>query len=140
MSWYLTKLASISDADIISGFDVDQDNWTCDNWKVYYTRIKAKYGQQKASDTIQLDVGNAGFFANVNNCKYDCDFVNFFDGEGITGGNIFSKLYCGTSNAVSSVAGAVDNVAQTASFVTSPVILIGALVTIGYIYYGRKRK
>jgi hypothetical protein len=150
MSWYSTVHASIGDADILSGFDEDQDNWSCDDWRTYYNRIKAKYGKQKAIDVILSDSENGGLFANIDNCKYDCGFIQFFEAESeefANSGNVFSKIYCGASqvvdttvSVVTDVGDTVKNVTTTAKVVTSPIILIGGLAVLAYLYYNNNGK
>lgn len=116
----------------------DIDDWSCDQWKIYYTRNKAAYGQAKAISIVSTDSANtSSITSNSQFCKYDCDFVNFFAKEGLVTGNIFSKAYC----TVDAVATAVENTADTASnvtgslksFTSSKLFSIGLIAGLGYL-------
>lgn len=105
-------------ASTYAGFPPDIDDWSCDQWKQYYINNKAAYGKAKAQDILNADIANTNSLtSNIQFCKYDCDWVNYFHGEGLDTGNIFSKAYCATDAAVT----AVQNTAQTVSNITAGV-------------------
>lgn len=79
----------------------DQDYWGCQHWRTYYDRNKQSLGKAKAIEIFRVDSDRIGWWADLYKCKYDCDFVNYFENEmGENVGNIFSKVYCGASTIV----------------------------------------
>lgn len=112
-------------------FPEDQDDWNCDNWKIYYTRNKAIIGQQSALQLVQTDVSNLNPYADVWVCKYDCDFVEFFENEGLPTGGIAGDLAC-TTGAV--VTGVKDLATGLGSGIKMASVLIPVGVGIGAIY------
>lgn len=163
-SWISTVKPTSTVPSTYSGLPADQDNWSCDDWIIYYKRMKAAMGKAKALEIVQIDAGNTGFFANIQFCKGDCDFINFFKSEGLPTGNFISDLYCGASsvvqsttravtNVAASTSTAVSNVASSASEVVSnvagtagtlsrmlPIIVIGGVAVAGFIAYKRYGK
>jgi len=125
-----------------AGFPPDMDDWNCDQFKMYYQNNKAIIGKVAALQLIQNEAAKLSFTSTISNwCKYDCDFVNYFKNEGLTTGNIFSTLYCATSNvvdAVGSVTGAVSNTADFFSGLTKNKLLMAGLLAGGaYYFYNR---
>jgi hypothetical protein len=121
-----------------AGLPGDIDDWSCDQWKIYYTRLKVAFGQAKAIAIISQDSANTSILTSDSQfCKYDCSFVQFFAKEGLSTGNIFSKAYC----TVDSVVTAVQNTADTASnvtgglktFTSNKILSVGLFAGIGYI-------
>lgn len=124
----------------------DMDDWGCGHWITYFQKNKDLLGQQEAIDILRIDTDNVGWFADLHLCKYDCDFVDFFQEElGESVGNIFSKLYC-TGSTVVDAAGTLAAGAHGGIKVLSvlvPVAVIGAAVWgVSYAYqqYGPKKK
>jgi hypothetical protein len=120
------------DPTTFKGFPVDQDDWSCAQWKQYYENNKKAYGKRKALSIIDIDTSNIGVLAKGNYCRYDCDFVNFFTSEGLNTGNLISKTYCAANN----VADAASNVAKTVSdFTGSKIIMTGLLMAGSFVAY-----
>jgi hypothetical protein len=124
----------------------DSDDWTCANLKNYYLEVKKVYGKEKAKQTFESDISDISFFATANNCKYDCEWMNFFKDEGLNGGNIISNIFCGASNVAKTVnnstdaiSKSTDNVGKTVSFLTNPVFLVVGLGVAGY-WWAKKKK
>ncbi|MDX2195717.1 MAG: hypothetical protein NW207_04810 [Cytophagales bacterium] len=147
MGLFWTVSPTISDADIVAGFEKDIDNWLCSQWRTYYERIKIKYGQAKALDVIRIDSERIGWFAKLHNCKYDCNFIDYFKKEGLEGGNLISKVYCaGTdvAGAIGDTASAVGNVGDVLSALTDKKILLSGVLIAGitfiYINYGKQKR
>lgn len=130
---YRVSNAPVADA---IGLPKDADEWSCGQWKSYYLQLKTKFGKARALQLFEQDVAGASFFASVNNCKYDCEFVRSFQREGLQAGNIISKLYCTADTVVTAtgdVAGAVGNVGKTTNILTSPpILMIGAGIALFY--------
>jgi hypothetical protein len=119
-----------------AGLPADIDDWSCEHWRTYYSRNKALLGQQKAKDIINLDMGNISAFSNAQWCKYDCDWVAFFQKEGLTTGNIISKGYCTVDNvatAAQNTTQSAANVSQSLKGITSvPVVSLALIAGAGY--------
>lgn len=126
----------------------DMDDWDCGMWKLYYQKMKAAKGKQYAIDTLEIDSGRVGMFADLQWCKGDCDFINYFKSEGVPTGNFITDLYCGTGEVISTVTGAVVDVAQGAGAVAKgasntaktlglilPIIVLGGGGLVLYRYY-----
>lgn len=122
--------------DTYAGLPADMDDWSCGHWKVYYERNKAKSGKTAAGQLLLSDVGRVGMWADVHMCKYNCDWVQFFEGEGLPGGNIFSKLYCTVDN----VADTAQNTTQFTKTLTGNGILFAALIGGGIYFYNKYGK
>lgn len=129
-----------------AGFPKDMDDWSCSQWIAYWNRNKAGLGVAKAREIFLIDMDNIGSFADVNTCKYDCGFVNFFKKEGFQDvGNIISNAYCAAdsavntvSDAVTSVSDTVGNVGDTLAMLTKPKVLIAAAILGGIVWYNYK--
>lgn len=121
-----------------AGFPEDTDNWSCGQWKTYYQNNKAIIGKAEALKLIEVDMGNIGEFADGQYCRYDCGFIDYFKGEGLEGGNIFSKIYCAGEGTVDVVSSGVDAVGGIADFVTdvarNKLLLLGAAAGAYYLY------
>lgn len=114
------------------GFPADQDDWTCAQWKAYYENNKKVLGKAKALQIINIDTDNIGFFSTGQYCRYDADFVNYFENEGLNTGNVISKTYVASSNVVD----AGGNTAKFVSGVTSSKPLMGVLLLgAGFLAY-----
>ena len=132
------------DPSTYSGFPEDQDDWGCEHWKEYHKRNKNIYGSEVAKSIILTDSDNVGWFADIHLCKYDCDFVDYFEKElGESVGNIFSKIYCVGSEVVeagdSLVSGAHGGI-KIASFLLPIAVIGGVALAANYAYktYGKK--
>lgn len=136
MSWYNTVLPSSKDARTYSGLPRDQDQWTCEDWKVYYQRIKTYSGTRTAQSIVEKDAGRAGWFSNLHLCKYDCPWVTYFNGQGLEAGNIFSKLYCAAENTAGGIGNVSSNVKKILTFATSPAGI--ALIATGLYLWKKK--
>lgn len=140
--------ASITDPLIVGSLNlpVDITDWSAQNWVDYYKTLKAKLGKDKAQSYFLTDIDKIGFWDNANNYKYDCDFVNYFKGEGFQVGNLFSNIYCSTTTSIYNTLDTVQNITDSAKKVSNytPLIIIGAIGLIGYIAYqnygSKKRK
>lgn len=146
MAWYRKVKPTYSFPNLPDDLDI----FSCADWKIYYEKLVVALGKVKASSELQREGGRAGMWANLQYCKYNCDWIRYFTKQGLpNGGNIFSKVYC----AGDSVATAVNNAATTAGNVTgalskltnNPIIPIVAMGAIGYYFYknhyaGKKKK
>ena len=132
-------MPSAPDSSVYRSLPTSTDDWTCADWQTYYLNCEKQYGSARAAMIVQSDGDRVGWFAKLHLCKYDCNWVKWFTARGMSGGNVFSKLYCG----VEDVAGSVGNVAGTANSITSalqkywPIIAIGAILILGN--NGKKR-
>lgn len=128
------------------GFPEDMDDWSCTQWMAYWNRNKNGLGLAKAREIFLIDIENVGSFADVQTCKYDCGFVNFFKKEGFQDvGNIISNAYCAADSAVNTVSTAVEtvsntvgNVGDTLAMVTKPKVIIAAAILGGILWYNYK--
>jgi hypothetical protein len=121
-------------------FPADQDDWGCQHWKVYYDRNKELGGEVYARELILTDSERVGWFADLHLCKYNCDWIDYFNKQGMPGGNIFSKLYCAGDNVADTVketTSAVKNVGMFTRKVTgSPLLWVG--IGLGGYYLANK--
>jgi len=150
MGIFSDTIPSAPNLSTYSGFPSDQDDWNCSQWIAYYKNCKKFYGQDKAISIISIDAENSSIFADVNACKYDCNFVKYFESEGFGSvGNIFSKTFCTADKAVDvvkdavttaeTVVDSVGNVGDTLAIVTKPKILIALAILGGFVYYQYKK-
>ena len=131
MGWFTNEIPSINDPEVILGLPEDMDDWGCDEWKLYYNRIKRDYNRQVAYDTWVIDTGRVHAFATGNWCRYNCDFVKWAIKEGLgdtLGSNFISKIYCGLENVSSGVESATRTVKHIA-----PLLVVGG-VAVGTWY------
>ena len=157
MAWYSVVSPSSPLPSTYAGLPDDMDNWSCANFITYWENLKAStIARANARAIFLADVGNTGAWADVNLCKYDCSFVNYFESEGFADvGNIFSTLWCAANTvatatntvatAVSAGAPAVSNTASAASNITSdlskltqPKALIAVGIVGGLLWYELK--
>jgi hypothetical protein len=149
MGVFSTIAASYPDAakrkGIYAQFPEDMDDWSCSQWMAYHRDILVKHGRASAKYYIEQDAGRVGWVADLNECKYDCDFVKYFAAYGMSVGNIFSNLYCAATTAVTAVkdsAQAVSNttkgVANATSILSSGKLFIAAGI-IGGIWWLNKK-
>lgn len=124
-------------------------SWDCAQWKMWYEKNKIKYGFSAAKDKFINGWTYADNWAWVwrltagQSCGIDCDFINFFRGEGIdvaiTGAENLCTLVAVTTNlidATESVSETVKNTAALSSYVV-PALAIGALA---YIVINKTKK
>ena len=119
-----------------AGFPLDQDDWVCAQWDSYYERNKTALGQKKALEIFSIDTNRVGSFANLELCKFDCEFVKKFRA---LGWNItwLSTVYCGAEEVVEAggeiISGAATGAKGFAGLLKfAPWILLG-----GAAYYYR---
>lgn len=121
-----------------AGFPDDMDDWGCGHWKNYYLANKAIIGKDRALQIVDADSSSIGMWADGLMCKYDCAFTEFFEKEGLSVSNIFSKLYCAGENVVDAGANVVESAEGITDFVSSvansKILLIGAALGGYYIY------
>lgn len=146
MGAFTTIIPSSTLASSYAGFPPDMDDWSCAQWKAYYLRNKAAYGQAKAVEIVDIDSERVGTFSTVNNsCKFDCEWLAFFNKEGLKYTSLISLAYCGSVDVVEAAkntAGVVKNVTGTVESVTSNKGLLLAVLAIGgglYLYHNNKK-
>lgn len=140
MGIFSTVLPSDNDTNLYPNFPRDMDDWTCSNWLNYYKNLKEKYGKDKALQIFTTDIEKVGWFANVHNCKYDCDWIAYFKAEGLTGGNFISKIYCTGVNTVDTVSDVAGNVGDAVKTVTDKKFIIGAgILFAAYLFYKHQK-
>ena len=138
MAWYSSVQPLYKYGDLPD----DLDNFSCGNWITYHNRLKSGFGKDKAISIVKKEVERVGMFADIHACKYDCDFVNFFEKEGYGNvGNIFSKTYCTSVQVVDTVGNTVKNTGDTIagvgnvvnSLINTKTIIAGGLIFAVYM-------
>lgn len=138
----MAQLEEIITADSTPDYDSwgPDTYWSCDQWIQYHKALKEKWGQDKANK-IWLDAFEKqdSFEHAYNWCKYDAAFADYFAKQGLSVGNIFSKIV----NSGGKLVDAVSNVASTASSSTNALKFVGPalVVTAGIllIFWGYKK-
>tara|TARA_R100000231_G_scaffold112229_2_gene83211 strand:+ start:1222 stop:1671 length:450 start_codon:yes stop_codon:yes gene_type:complete len=105
-------------------FGVD-DYWTCNDWMIWHTRLKAEYGLTTANEIWMTAWNEQGAFeSNYNWCKYNCTFAAFADRNNLPVKNIFSRLTCGVVDVSSNIADGFTTGAKVVR-VAIPLAVIG---------------
>lgn len=118
------------DSSTYADLPEDQDDWGCQQWRVYYDRNKASLGKSEAVEILRMDTDRIGWFADIHNCKYDCEWAHYFERElGEDVGNIFSKVYCGSYQIV----GAAHSGISIIRSLTPALIFAGAFMGYNYL-------
>lgn len=139
-SYPLSKSKGIYDQ-----FPNDMDDWSCMQWIQYHKNILYRNGRASAKYYLENDGSRIGMFADVNNCKYDCSFVEYFRGQGIDVGNIFSNIYCAgavvvksAKDTAESVSNVVTGVTNTTKVFKSGNLFLAGLLGVGIYYINKK--
>lgn len=140
MGIFSTIRPSSLHASTYTSMPEDMDDWTCTMWKEYYQKNKSIIGKSSALLLIEKDSERVGSFADIQMCKYDCAFVDYFAKEGLKAGNIFSKLYCTGENVVDVVGNVTKNAGGLVSFITSPFVLLTLGGTGAYMWWKDKKR
>jgi len=107
------------------------DYWECADWMAWHKALVQKYGVSAANDRWMSAWQKNSWDAATNWCRYDPNFVNYMDSQGIETSNIISRLWTSTTN----VATNVGTGAETLSNVAKYVVPVGLLIIGGKFVY-----
>lgn len=119
------------------------DYWDCWQWKEWHVALESHYGLAVANQIwVAAWLDQDGTANPFNWCKYDSDWVDYFESKGLDMGHFLSDLFGAGTNLGEGAADLVDGVASTASTIGSvlPIILIGTGLYLGYEYYQNYKK
>lgn len=116
------------------GWGID-DYWTCNDWMIWHSRLKAEYGLSTANEKWitawnEQDVWES----NYNWCKYNCDFAAFAQSNNLPIRNVFSKLTCGVVDVGGNIADGFTTGAKIVK-VAIPLAVIGVGVFYAFKAY-----
>lgn len=116
------------------GWGID-DYWTCNDWMIWHSRLKAEYGLSTANEKWitawnEQDVWES----NYNWCKYNCDFAAFAQANNLPIRNIFSRLTCGVVDVGGNIADGFTTGAKIVK-VAIPLAVIGVGVFYAFKAY-----
>ena len=115
-------------------FGID-DYWTCNDWMIWHTRLKAEYGLTTANEMwITAWDKQDSWESNYNWCKYNCDFYAFTKKNGIDVSHLLSRTICGVVNITDDVADGISGGAKVVK-VAIPIAVIGVAIFYGFKAY-----
>lgn len=137
---YATSRPSIG-SNITAQSEPDYDEWgwdeywTCADWMAAHQKRVLAYGVNAANEWF-IDRWSAqdGFMAPYNWCKYDADFANYFNSQGINVGWLLSNVFVTVSNVTQDGLSIIEDTTDSLSkFIetlkpASPFLLAGAIV------------
>jgi len=115
------------------------DYWKCDDWVRWHKLNVQELGQETANEKFIHWWDEQSAWANPYNwCKYDSDFYNYFDDQGIDTGWLLSKVIVAVDTAADGVVDAGEGLKTT--FKLSKYILPIALIGFGLSWLYKKGK
>lgn len=143
--WFSSTRPTSQYPQTYAGLPEDMDKWSCDDFKTYYQRNKAIIGKTAAIELAMIEYPRLSWTSTIYNwCKYDCNFVRYFEAEGIPdSSNIFAQIYCIGNTAVDATGNVIDtvgNVTNTLSTLTSNKVVVLGLLGVGAYYFLNKKK
>ncbi len=107
----------------ISADTMPVSEWGCVEWMTWHKRLVVKHGTELANEIFQSEWDKQGIFdPELNFCRYNNDFVNYFLSKGLDVRSFISAIF---TNVTEVVAGGTDDIRETVEEVG------GALVTTG---------
>ncbi len=128
--WYDTKEPGSPRADTYADLPEDQDDWGCNQWKIYYDRNKAEFGAQKAKEITLIDIEKLSIWANIYYCKYQCEWIDYMKKEGFPVDNIISNLFCSIAEGTETV----RSMSKAGNVVAKALIPVGLIVGVFYLF------
>lgn len=119
------------------GLPDDMDDYVCSDWQIYHSRNKQALGLQKANEIFLIDVGRIGNFASMWVCKYDCDFIEYLNKNGMPYNSLLTNMYCATEN-ISEAVQTISEKTNTVAKISLPLILGG--LGLAFIYKDEIKK
>lgn len=108
--------------------------WSCSDWVTWHKKMKEAYGREKANEIFVTAWDDQSAFASPYNwCKYDREFVRYFESQGLKGGHFLSNVLVNTGEALEATSEGVRSLgkgirkAGTTTKYLLPVILIGGI-------------
>lgn len=96
----------------------------CDQWIAYHKQLLNLYGREKANELWLFYWAKLSPWSNNKNwCKYNNEFNNYFQSQGIDVGNIFSDIINTGGDIVDAATGALSITAKIAQ-VAIPVLVV----------------
>ncbi len=114
------------------------DYWTCADWKMWHMQMVPVFGATQATQKwAQAWAQQSVDMNSYHWCRFDADFVNYFNDYGITFDPV-SGVIVSLTNVINSAGGAVSNVASGAEFLTSLIKPVSIALVIGGAYWAYK--
>ena len=104
------------------GYD---EYWTCEDWRIWYTKLKDHYGKSQAytiwtNAWLKQDIWES----NYSWCKYDTHFTEYMKAEGINVGHVVSNIINTGGEVLEDVTGGIVNTTKLIKY-GLPFIVIG---------------
>lgn len=120
--------------------------WNCADWQAWHEALEAYYQSTTTANGIWksawLHEDNYCFALGqficpvTSNCRYDCDFVEYFASKGMEIGNLFSNTVCDLSNIILNLTESAQNVSQGVKDTTKTVSKLLPFAAVAVIGYG----
>lgn len=110
--------------------------WDCNDWRIWYFSLKAKYGPDQARNVFNKAWEDLDFFGyNYSWCKYESDFHEFLKAENIDQSNIIADTTSTAKDVVEATNKIVHNVAEGATNLSGMLtwLPVVAVVVVGLI-------
>lgn len=136
-------LNGLGDATFIAWDSIpNPDNdWNCLDWKIWHQELSKKYGRAKANELWEREwQKQGGLDYSVNWCKYNSDWVEYFESVGLDKRSIFSMVFTGAGKLIDTADNVVDAANNTSKMLkwALPLVILG--VGAGAIWYVAKNK
>lgn len=119
--------------------------WNCADWQAWHEALEVHYQSTTTANGIWksawLHEDNYCFALGqficpkTSNCRYDCDFVEYFASKDMNIGNLFSNVTCDLTNVILNLTESAENISEgvkETSETVSNLLPVAAFAIIGY--------
>lgn len=118
------------------------ESWNCADWKVWHEALVQRFGRDQANQIWLREWEDQSTFSyNANWCKYNSDWVNYFDSQGLDMRSIVSALFTGGGEIVDNVldvgntaVSTVGNTLDVGKYIVPAALVVG-IGLVGFIVY-----
>jgi hypothetical protein len=122
-------------------FDKPSKYWTASDWVIYHKRLVEHFGLEVANEKWKAAIQKMDFFEHGTSWfKYNQDFVNYFETQGIDIGHFLSKAYVTTNNVIDDVLDFTESVSNAFKWLIPAVAVIIIVAMILYFYNQKKNE
>lgn len=91
------------------------NDWSCNDWMVYHQQLVKEHGRDRANELWDREwQKQGGLDYSVNWCKYNGQWVNYFQSQGLDKRSIFSMVFTGAGNVLDNTIGTAEGVTKSA--------------------------
>lgn len=89
---------------LITKDSIPEDEWGCEQWKIWHEKLRKYYGKNTANELWMAGWNEQGFWdTDVSFCKYERDFIKYFDRQGIDLSHALARVIVGTTTGITSI-------------------------------------